>query len=181
MTTDPNNGYSVFVRLVHWLTALIILGLTGLGWWMVGLSYYDSWYNRSLDLHKGFGIVALILGLAFIARKAFGPTPPAEATLTPAERAASKAVHGILFVMMLAMPLSGYVISTSSGDAVSVFGLFSVPAVAKSTADVRDLAVDIHYWLAYCGLAVIVLHAVAALKHHVIDKDRTLMRMLLGR
>ena len=87
----------------------------------------------------------------------------------------------MLFILMLLMPVSGYLISTSSGDGVDVFGIVTVPALIKTGDQARDLAIDLHYWLAYVGLGIIAVHTLAAIKHHVINKDRTLMRMLSGR
>jgi cytochrome b561 len=174
-------GYSVVARLLHWATALVILGLTGLGWWMVDLSYYDAWYNRGLDLHKSFGIIAYVLAVAFIIRKLIGQAPAPATPLTTFERIGAKAAHGMLFILMLLMPVSGYLISTSSGDGVDVFGIVTVPALIKTGDQARDLAIDLHYWLAYVGLGIIAVHTLAAIKHHVINKDRTLMRMLSGR
>lgn len=174
-------GYSAVARLLHWATALVIIGLTGLGWWMVDLSYYDAWYNRGLDLHKSFGIIALALAVAFIARKLIGQAPAPAPPLTSFERIGAKAAHGMLFILMLLMPLSGYLISTSSGDGIDVFGIITVPAIIKAGEQARELAIDVHYWLAYIGLGIIAVHGLAAIKHHVINKDRTLMRMLSGR
>ncbi len=180
MSQHPT-GYSVVARLLHWATALVILGLTGLGWWMVDLSYYDAWYNRGLDLHKSFGIIAFVLAVAFIVRKLIGQTPASAPPLTKLERIGAKSAHGMLFILMLLMPVSGYLISTSSGDGIDVFGVVTVPALFKTGEQARDLAIDVHYWLAYIGLGIIAVHGLAAIKHHVINKDRTLMRMLSGR
>ncbi len=179
--THHLSGYSIVARLLHWATALVILGLTGLGWWMVDLSYYDAWYNRGLDLHKSFGVIALVLGAAFILQKLLGQSPAPLSSLTKLERIGAKSAHGMLFVLMLLMPISGYLISTSSGDGIDVFGVFTLPALLQIDKQTRDLAIDVHYWLAYIGLGIIAVHALAAIKHHIIDKDRTLMRMLSGR
>ena len=87
----------------------------------------------------------------------------------------------MLFILMLLMPVSGYLISTSSGDGIDVFGVFTLPALLQIDKQARDLAIDVHYWLAYIGLGIIAVHGLAAIKHHVVNKDRTLMRMLSGR
>lgn len=179
--SDSNMGYDGWARLAHWLAALVILGLIGLGWWMVGLSYYDTYYHQSLSWHKAIGMFALVLGLVVVVRKAFGKTPPPLATLSRFDRIASKSVHGFLLVLMLAMPVSGYLVSTSAGDGIDIFGLMTVPALIRVSDVVRDSMIQVHFWLAYGGLALIALHAAAAIKHHVVDKDRTLMRMLTGR
>lgn len=176
-----NPAYNAATRCLHWLTALVILGLVALGWWMVDLDYYHPWNQRALDLHKGFGVVALLLGAGFVLRAFIAERPSPLSSLRRYEVIASRCVHGILFLMMLAMPLSGYMISTSAGAGIDMFGIFTVPAFIEIPKPARDFAIDVHYWFAYIGLGVIALHAAAALKHHFIDNDRTLLRILKGR
>ncbi len=80
--------------------------------------------------------------------------------------------------MLLAAPLTRYFISTSSGSSISVFGWLEVPAVVVVDDKLRELAIDLHYYLAYGSCLLIALHLVGALKHEFIDRDRTLRRML---
>ena len=80
--------------------------------------------------------------------------------------------------MMLLIPLSGYVISTSSGDAVVLFGGVAVPALFTISESARDLAIAVHYYCAYGTVALVMLHAAAALLHQFVKRDGTLRRML---
>ena len=169
--------YSLPTRVLHWLVALVILGLIGLGWWMVDLTYYDPWYNRSLELHKGIGMIGLPLALAFVLWALVKRGPPLP-EMPRWQRAAAHATHGLLFLLMLALPVTGYLISTSAGDGVGVFGLFEVPALVDGGERLRDLAVDLHYYMAYGALGLVCLHAGAALKHQLLDRDGLLRRML---
>jgi len=93
------------------------------------------------------------------------------------EKAASKIAHSLLFLSILTIPITGYVFTTFSGQGVSVFDLFEIPAIWSVSETVRDLAIDFHIYASYGVIAVILAHAGGALKHHFFDKDRTLRRM----
>ena len=90
-------------------------------------------------------------------------------------------MHWFLVVLLVVLPVTGYLISTSEGAGIDIFGLFEVPAFFDISAGTRDLAIDLHYYLAYGGIALVGLHAGAALKHTFIDKGSTLVRMLIPR
>lgn len=173
-TTD----YGLVTRLLHWAVALLIIGLIGLGWWMVGLSYYDRWYNDALELHKALGMLALALGGVKVGWYLANPKVEFAPGLARYERVAARVVHAAFLVLMLVIPITGYLISTSAGDGISMFGLFEVPALVAKDERTRDLAIEIHYYAAYAAAALVVLHAGAALKHQLVDRDGTLRRML---
>ena len=178
MLRNSTTHFGLVSKVLHWLVALGIIGLTALGWWMVGLSYYDSWYNRSLELHRAGGMIVLCLASFFIAWKFISPSPDLQAELADWEKLAARAAHGLLLVAMLVIPLSGYIISTSAGAGFAFFGLFEIPAIIQTSERARDIAIEIHYYVAYGLIAVVVAHAAAALKHQFIDKHGTLKRML---
>ncbi len=178
---NTKTGFGLVSKLLHWLIALGIIGLIALGWWMVGLSYYDPWYNASLELHKDFGMVVLLLVFAKFCWQVANRPPGPGAGLKPWERKASHAMHWVLYVLMLAVPVTGYMITTAAGQGVSVFGLFEVPAILPQSETARELATDIHYYFSYGAIALILGHAGAALKHHFVDKDDTLIRMTWGK
>lgn len=170
--------YGIVRRALHGIVALLMVVLLWLGWYMVGLDYYDRWYRSSLDGHKALGMLALVAGIAmiFCASVSRAPSPPA--SMPAWERLSARCVHMALFAMMIAIPASGYLISTSAGDGISIFGLFEVPAVAPVNDKLRDLAIELHYDFAYATLALVLLHVMAALKHQLVDRDGTLRRML---
>lgn len=169
-------GYGWISIAFHWLMALAIFGLFGLGLYMVELTYYDTWYRGSLDLHKGAGI---LLALAWGGRLAWRilNTRPEELGNKVWEHKVAHLVHILLYLLMLALFVSGYLISTADGRAIEVFGWFEVPA-SLMMVNQEDVAGVIHWGLAWSLMVLVALHAAAAVKHHVIDKDRTLVRML---
>ena len=179
MWRNRRDGYGLVSIGFHWALALAMLGLLGLGAWMVGLTYYDPWYNRSLALHKAFGILVLALAAAKFGWRIADPGPSFGPEVRPYERAAATAMHWLLNALIVLLPATGYLISTSEGAGIDVFGLFEVPALFDVSEGARDLAIEIHFYLAYGLIALVALHAGAALKHHLVDRGSTLRRMLI--
>ena len=179
MWRSGRSHYGLVAIGFHWSIAIVFTGLVGLGAWMVGLTYYDPWYNDSLAFHKAIGIVVLALALAKFGWKLVDRKPVYGPEVRAYERASATATHWILGALLIVLPVTGYLISTSEGAGIDMFGLFEVPAFFDVTAGTRDLAIDIHYYLAYGGIALVGIHAGAALKHTFIDKGSTLIRMLI--
>lgn len=178
---NTKTRFGLVSKLLHWSVGLGIIGLIALGWWMVGLSYYNPWYNAALDLHKAFGLIVLLLVFAKLCWQLGNRPPGPGESLQPWERKASKGMHGVLYVLMVLLPVTGYVITTSAGQGVPMFGLFEVPALLPQSETVRDAAIAVHYYFSYGAIALIAGHAGAALKHHFVDKDDTLIRMTWGK
>ena len=178
MWRNTGSRYGLAAKLLHWSVAASILGLVWLGWYMVDLTYYDAWYNGSLAWHKALGLVAFVLGAVKIAWTVYSRPPAHAASLKRWERAAANAVHHVFYGMMVLIPLSGYFVSTSEGEGIDMWGWFKVPAVVVAGERLRDFAIEAHYWCAYGTLALTAVHAAAAMKHQLLDRDGTLRRML---
>ncbi|NKC13798.1 MAG: cytochrome b [Gammaproteobacteria bacterium] len=178
MLKNTEERYGLLPKLLHWFIAVLIIGLIWLGWYMVDLTYYDRWYNDSLTAHKALGLLVLALALVKIVWTLVNRPPPLVATLRTFERVAAHAAHGLLYLAMLLIPVTGYLISTSAGAAVSIFNWFDVPALVVLDDASRDVAIEVHYYASYAVAVLVVIHALAALKHQFIDKDGTLRRML---
>lgn len=173
---NTRQGYGSISILLHWLVAVAVVGLFGLGIWMVDLGYYDPWYQRAPDIHRSIGV---LLFAVLLLRLAWRYGNPAPAPLGKAwEQKSARLVHLLLYLLILALTVSGYLISTADGRAIDVFGLFSVPATLSGLEQQEDIAGEIHEILAWILIALSALHALAALKHHFIDHDATLKRML---
>ena len=181
MWRSGKDHYGIVSSGFHWAIALAVVGLVGLGAWMVGLTYYDPWYYDSLALHKAIGIVILALALAKFGWKLVDRNPGFGPEVKPHERAGATAMHWLLNALMVLLPVTGYLISISEGAGIDMFGLFDVPALVDVTAETRDLAIDIHFYVAYGGIALVGMHIIAALKHHFVDRGSTLRRMLIPR
>lgn len=181
MWRNGEDHYGLVSISFHWTIALAVIGLVGLGAWMVGLAYYHPWYHDSLALHKAIGIVVIALALAKFGWRFAERKPGFEPEVRPYERAGATAMHWLLSALIILLPVTGYLISTSEGAGVDIFGLFELPALFEISEPVRDLAIAIHFYLAYGGIALVAIHAGAALKHHLVDKGSTLARMLIPR
>lgn len=169
--------YGVISIALHWLVALTVFGLFGVGLWMVGLDYYSTWYRTAPDLHKSVGLTLFAVMLLRVLWRLASPPPPPPANHGRLTRLASTAGHAVLYLGLFVLMASGYLISTADGRGISVFGLFDVPATLTSIPDQADIAGLVHEYLAW-GLVIFAgLHALAALKHHFIDRDATLVRM----
>jgi len=170
--------YGLVALTLHWLTAVTVIGLFGLGLWMVDLTYYDDWYRTAPSIHKGIGVLLFLTLLVRLGWRFLDPRPPAEPGHAPWEQIAARIAHGLLYVLLFAVMVSGYLISTADGRPVDVFGLFEVPASVTGLPNQADLAGAVHLALAISVIVIASLHALAALKHHVVEGDRTLVRML---
>lgn len=175
MWRNAQNNYGWISIGLHWLVALCVVGLFGLGLWMVELTYYDPWYQRAPDLHRSAGVLLFFVMLARLAWHLGNPLPRLSGARW--ERHAARLVHALLYLLLYALMVSGYLISTADGRAIEVFGLFSIPATLTGKNQ-EDIAGLVHEVLAYGVIGLAGLHALAALKHHFIDRDNTLKRML---
>lgn len=175
---DSADRFSLLSITFHWLLAIGYFGLFGLGWYMVGLSYYDPLYNQLPTLHKSFGILLLIILIAQILWRLINRRPDPIEALARWEVLAATMIHRILFAGVLLVLVTGYLIPTAAGVGISVFDWFEVPAIIQGLSEQEDKAGLIHKYLSYTILAIAVLHMLAALKHHFFNRDQTLRRML---
>jgi cytochrome b561 len=162
----------------HWLMALVVLGLFALGWYMVDLIYYDPLYNTLPFIHKSIGILIALIFLFWVAWNWFSPAPEPLQGSSRFEIIASRLMHSVLNILLALIVLSGYLISTADGSGIDVFNLFAVPATVTGIPQQEDFAGLIHEYLAYILIGLVLVHAAAALKHHFVDRDNSLRRML---
>jgi len=175
MKTNVKN-YNALSRAFHWISALTIFGLFGVGLWMVDLTYYSEWYKTAPDWHRSIGIILALVTVARIIWKSVTVSPETEGK--PYEVFAAKAVHGFMYLTMILLFVSGYLISTSDGRGIDVFTWFTVPSAGELFDNQSDLAGTIHYYAAWILILMASVHALAAIKHHIIDKDDTLRKMI---
>lgn len=170
--------YGLVSVLLHWLVALTVFGLFGLGYWMVDLDYYSSWYKRAPDLHKSIGLLLFAVMLGRMLWRRLSPPPTSLASHGRLTRLGSRYGHAFLYLGLFVLMLSGYLISTADGRGIEVFGGFEVPATLTAIPNQEDVAGLVHKYLAWALMIFAGIHALAALKHHFVDRDRTLLRML---
>ena len=171
--------YSRGAMILHWLIALLIIGNVLGAWLSEGLPKPDR--AAIMALHKSFGITILLLTLMRIGWRLSHKPPPLVETLAAWEAALAKVTHWLFYLLMLAIPLSGwaFVSAASGGKPVSMFGLFDVPALPiGSDKPTAGMFQNIHSNLAFAIVGLFVLHVAGALKHQFLDRDGTLRRMV---
>jgi len=169
------NQFGLITIVLHWLMAFLIIGMLTLGLYMVTLP--TSLEKLKLyGLHKECGFVVLALVIIRLIWRIVNITPIM--SLPWFEKIAARLVHWAFYGFMLAMPVTGWLVTSAAGLPVSFFGLFTVPSLVAPSDEFRHFFAMVHQWVAYALIATIVLHTFAALKHHFIDKDDILRRML---
>ncbi|MET0093318.1 MAG: cytochrome b [Sedimenticola sp.] len=178
MLKNSERQYGILARFFHWAVALVLVGLFALGWYMTGLTYYDPWYHDSIELHKSLGVLAAVLIVCRIGWAVYDRKPGYPASLSGWEQRAAALAHGLLYLLMIALPVSGYLISTAQGHGIDLFGLFEIPALLPAADGREEIAGRVHYFLAFGGGWIVLLHVAAALKHNLIDNIDILGRMV---
>ncbi|MDX1454598.1 MAG: cytochrome b [Gammaproteobacteria bacterium] len=176
--TNTKQEWGWLAIVMHWLSAVAVIGLFLLGIWMVELTYYDDWYHQAPAIHKAVGM--LLFGLVFLRLgwRLLNP-PPATVPGTPRVIAlAAEAAHWLIYLLLFAILASGYLMTTAKGDPVSIFGWFEVPAPGALVERQEEIMGLLHYWTAWALVGLVAIHAMGAIKHHVVDRDETLRRML---
>jgi cytochrome b561 len=171
--------YSRGAVILHWLIALLIIGNVAGAWLSEDMPKPDR--AAIMALHKAFGITILLLTLARIAWRLGHKSPPMVEMLKAWEAALARVTHWLFYILMLALPLTGwaFVSGASQGKPVNMFGLFNMPAlpVGFDKPTVSTLQ-DIHSVLGNLIVALLALHVLGALKHQFFDHDGTMRRMV---
>lgn len=175
---NSSAGYGAVAIALHWIVALAVIGLFALGFWMVDLTYYDSWYKQAPDIHRSIGVLLFVTMVARLSWRLLNASPAPLPTHSRFEIIAAHGAHWLLYLLIFVAMVSGYLISTADGSSVSVFDWFEVPSVTGRVKGMEDTAGAVHYWSTWALVVLAGTHALAAIKHHVIDKDKTLKRML---
>lgn len=178
MLRNSNTAFGKLTIAIHWLSGLIIIGQFSFGLYMLSLDYYDPNYQVLPHYHKSIGILFAGILLFRILWSLTNPSPSAAKGVKSWEHRVSKIIQRLMLGLLVITVFLGYLISTASGDSIEVFNWFEIPATITSIENQEDIAGELHYWFALSIIIIASLHALAALKHHFIDKDKTLLRML---
>ncbi|WP_299569796.1 cytochrome b [uncultured Shewanella sp.] len=184
MQLDTSTTLSPITRMLHWIVGVGMISLLAIGVFMAETKTYSlySW-------HKSFGFIIFFVVLLRVLWRIKNGWPSPAGNYTPIEHILSKLVHWLLILGTLLLPISGFLMSSLGGNGVDVFGLEIVarnvaPAnPQKALAHYPQIASffhSVHHWAGYAIIASVFLHVAGALKHHIIDKDNTLKRMLKG-
>jgi len=171
MLTNSAERYGAVSRLLHWLMALLILAMIGIGAYMTDLDKEDPLRAQLFTLHKEIGVTILALAVIRILWILVSRPPVMPATLQRWEVVLAKSTVGLLYLLMLATPIAGYLLTNTGGKPISYFGLFDLPSLMAKNHDLHETLEEVHQFLAFSILALVGLHFAGALKHRFLDKD----------
>lgn len=174
---NTQDRYGAVAKGFHLVIALLILGVITVGLVMTNFKFSMPVKFQIYGLHKSFGILILTLVSMRLLWRLINTHPFPLPTHKTWERTLSKVIHGLLYVLMFAMPLSGWIGSSAKGYSVAVFG-FPIPDLVARNDALSDIMWEVHEVAAYGLIALIALHFAGAMKHYLIDHDETLWRMI---
>ena len=172
---NSSTRFGLIAILLHWVMAIVIIGLLASGLYMVGLPL-GLQKLKLYGWHKEYGLLILGLVIIRLCWRLINTTP--RLSLPWWELLAARLVHWVFYGFMIAMPVTGWLITSTAGLPASFFNLFTLPNLIAPNQEWLPVFESIHQWLGYAMIATIVLHVLAALKHHFINKDDILRRMI---
>ena len=170
--------YTKMAMLFHWLIAVLIIGAFTMGLVMTDIAGITPTKLKYYSWHKWAGVTILALAALRLLWRLTHPAPPYPASMPGWQKRAADALHGLLYVLMFAVPLSGYFYTLSAGIPVVYFGVLELPVLIGPDPVLKPVLKGVHYWLNMTLAACVALHVAAALKHQLIDRDGVLRRML---
>ena len=175
MTPPPSYGKTAIA--LHWLIALLIFGMFPLGIYMVDLPLSPQ-KLQIYSWHKWAGVTVFLLAVARAAWRLTHPAPPPPAGMSAWQRSTANITHALLYLLIFAVPLSGWLMSSASGFPVVYFGVLPLPDLIGKDKAIAEALKFLHKFLAFTLGALIITHVSASLKHHLVDRDDVLVRML---
>ena len=169
--------YTPTAIALHWIVAALIIFNLCFGLYTVGLPLSPQ-KLKFFSWHKWVGVTVFLLVTFRLLWRLGHPAPALPAAMKPWEVAAAHASHALLYVLFFAAPLTGWLFSSAAGFQTVYLGVVPIPDLLSKNKEVADVIKVMHRWINYTMAAVIVVHAAAALKHHFIDHDDVLRRIL---
>lgn len=169
--------YPLGIRILHWLMALIIIGLLCVGLYMTGMSKDDPLRGTLYMLHKSFGVIILVLFFVRLLWRLGAGVPALPDVIPAAERNAAHLGHYALYLFMIGMPLSGFIMSQAGSYPVVFFGI-TLPRLMEKNPPIGKLMDTIHDYGAYTLIALLCLHVAGVVFHRVKERVNLLQRMV---
>ncbi len=177
MLRNDSERYGLVAQAFHWSVVALIIGQFVLAARFDDLPLSPVKIGLIAD-HKSFGMTIFMLALLRLFWRLVNRTPALPSTLKPYERGLARITHWVLYGLIFAMPLSGWLMSSFANAPASWFGLFTWPDLVSPSEEAADLLEETHEVLAWLLLAVAALHVLAVLKHVFVYRDGVLRRML---
>lgn len=173
---NTENRYGAFAIVLHWLMAALIILLIAIGLYMTRIPVSLE-KLKLYGWHKEWGLLALMLVMLRIVWR-IGNITPSLSSLPLWEKLVARSVHWAFYGFMLAIPVTGWLLTSAAGLPPSFFGLWVLPSLVSPNPHLQNLFTEIHKWLSYGLIFTFCGHVGAALKHHFINKDDILRRIL---
>jgi cytochrome b561 len=174
--TAPTHYDALQIGL-HWLVAILIACAFAFAWIFDDMPLSPDKF-KMINWHKWTGITVMSLFIIRFGYKLIRGIPDVDASIPPVQRKLAVGVHHLLYLLMFLLPLVGWLMSSAKGFPVVFWGVLPLPDLVSKNDDLAGILKEAHELLAYGLLTLIGLHIAGALKHHIIDKDSTLARML---
>ncbi len=175
--TQARTRYDAVAQSFHWIIAALIVTQFALAWSAedlpLGLAKLALFAR-----HKSFGMTVAMLAVLRLAWRLFHAPPPLPEGMSWIERKLARATHAAFYVLLFAMPLTGWLMSSAKNYSVSWFGLFTWPNLIGKSDEAFDALRETHDVLSWVLLGLAILHVLAAFKHQFLAKDDVLLRML---
>ncbi|TKC90048.1 cytochrome b [Trinickia terrae] len=162
---------------LHWMVGLLMICGFYLGWIMTDIPGFTPTKLKYFSWHKWIGVTVFALAVIRLLWRFTHRAPPLPDMTSALQRAAAHAVHGLLYLLMLAISVSGYLYSSAAGIQVVFLGLVPLPTIIAPDTTLKLLLRTTHVWLNYTLLLLFALHMLASIKHHFIERDGILGRM----
>jgi cytochrome b561 len=176
---NTRDSWGSIAKTFHWVIAVLVLFMIALGW-TANLMPRSPLRIELFAFHKSTGLVILTLMSARLLWRLVNPVPILPPTLKGWEKAVATATHWLMYAVVFVMPISGYIITTAANVPFKFYKTFSVPMLVAPDRALAHQAADIHEWGFWVLATLLALHISAALRHHFILRDNTLVRMLPG-
>ncbi len=171
--------YHILSRILHWLMAFLVITALVLGIYMTGLAKDVSYRYDLYDLHKSIGVLVLILVVIRLIFRVVKSVPPLPETMPAFIRIASHINHVLLYVLMIMVPLTGYLMSNFGGHMVKLFSI-AMPSIVATNKIFGANFYSAHVILAYSLIGLIVLHLLAVIKHRFFDiKEHDILKRII--
>ena len=162
----------------HWLIALLIVGAFTMGLVMTDIPGITPTKLKYYSWHKWAGVTVLALATLRLLWRLTHAAPAYPASMPAWQQSSAHRLHAVLYLLIFAVPLSGYFYTLSAGVPVVYFGLFQLPVLIDAHPVLKPVLKEVHFWLNMTLAAAVGLHVAAALKHQLIDRDGVMRRML---
>lgn len=169
--------YTKVAQRLHWIMAAVFIVAWGIGFYCINFMNGEAKEN-AIDLHKNIATLILFLIVMRIFWRYTHPAPNLPDSISPSMKKVAHAAHMLLYLILIVLPVSGCFLSWSGGHNVPVIWLFNIPQLIGVNPQITAIAKPVHVYLSWFAGGLVVLHILAALKHHFIDKDSVLLSMV---